>query len=555
MDTFEKQETKEMNQGTAGREVSADTSDIRMQQKEAAIAAGRKDTVFAVIFLALSAMWIDFSLFGGFNLGFTVSMVLFIIATISYMAGKSLRLNVFTVGGSLLMLAFAIVPSLYSDTVSKTVVIAAIFFLAAMLLCEICRGNRFSNRTFRGLANAFDFWLRVPVEKASAMLRAVFFIQEEGKRRRAAGTALGIVCAVPVAAVAVSLLIRSDAAFEGLIRMTVFGNMGRVVVSLLLGILLFLMVFTSEFALRKNCFRETETVVPAGSRRVEPAGVNAFLGVLGFFYLLYLFSQLAYFFSAFSGVLPQNYTTAEYARRGFFEMAAICTINLAVVCVSILLTGSGDKRIVPPTTRLFDLFIILFSALLIGTALSKMFLYIRSFGLTRLRVGTSVFMVMLFILLATLAVRLFLPRFPYMKASLLLGGAVLAAVLYADVDAVTARYNVWAYRSGLHTEIDVETLGYLSDAAVPEMVKLLDDYDPQVAQRAAVVLGGRYQLIQQTGAGYSPDGKCRDFRVYNVSTQLARELLYRYKDRLCLEPEPSSADGEETPIGEDGHLW
>ena len=184
-----------------------------------------------------------------------------------------------------------------------------------------------------------------------------------------------------------------------------------------------------------------------------------------------------------------------------------------------------------------------------------MFLYIRSFGLTRLRVVTSVFMALLFIVLAALAVRLFLPRFPYMKVSLLLGCAVLAAMLYADVDTVVARYNVWAYRCGLHEKIDVETLGALSDSAVPEMVKLLDDRDPQVAQRAAVVLGGRYQLIQQTGAGYSPDGKCRDFRVYNVSTQLARELLYRYRDRLCLEPEPSSTGGEETPIGEDEHLW
>lgn len=554
MDMFDRQETTEVRREPEAPEASDTASDSCMCPKGAAIASGRKDSVFAVLFLALSVMWIDFSLFGGFNLGFTVGTLLFVIATVFYMARKSLRLNVFTVGGSLLTLAFAIVPSLYSDTASKAAVMAAVFFLTAMLLCEMCRENRFSNRSFRGLANAFDFWLRAPVEKAAVMLRAVFFIREEGKRRRAVGAALGVVCAVPVAALAVSLLIRSDAAFEGLIRMTVFGNMGRVVLSLLLGILLFLMVFTSEFALRKNCFHETGTAVPAGSRCVAPAGVNAFLSVLSFFYLLYLFSQLAYFFSAFSGVLPQNYTTAEYARRGFFEMAAICTINLGVVCVSILLTGSDDTGRIPPMTRLLDLFIVLFSALLTGTALSKMVLYIRSFGLTRLRVCTSVFMALLLIVLATLAMRLFLPRFPYMKASLLLGGAVLAAVLYADVDTVTARYNVWAYRSGLHAQIDVETLGLLSDAAIPEMVKLLDDRDPQVAQRAAAALGRRYQQVQQTGAGYDPDGKCQDFRVYNVSTQRARELLYRHRDRLCLEPDPSSNGGEEASIGEDAHL-
>ena len=45
------------------------------------------------------------------------------------------------------------------------------------------------------------------------------------------------------------------------------------------------------------------------------------LGMISLVYVLYLVSQLAYFSGGFSGILPKGYTMAEYARRGFFEMA------------------------------------------------------------------------------------------------------------------------------------------------------------------------------------------------------------------------------------------
>jgi hypothetical protein len=71
---------------------------------------------------------------------------------------------------------------------------------------------------------------------------------------------------------------------------------------------------------------------------------------------------------------------------------------------------------------------------------------------------------------------------PYMKAVLLLALVMGAAVLWADVDTVVARYNVQAYQSGQLEHVDVGYLTTLSAGAVPYIAQLAEAGDRQ-AQR------------------------------------------------------------------------
>ena len=104
---------------------------------------------------------------------------------------------------------------------------------------------------------------------------------------------------------------------------------------------------------------------------------------------------------------------AEYARRGFFEMAVLCGINLALTALSTFLVRKYGR--INLLTKLLCLFIGLVTLFLVCTASAKMFLYIGSFGLTRMRVLTQI--VMLFLALVDLVamVWLFAPKLPYMK--------------------------------------------------------------------------------------------------------------------------------------------
>jgi hypothetical protein len=70
---------------------------------------------------------------------------------------------------------------------------------------------------------------------------------------------------------------------------------------------------------------------------------------------------------------------AEYARRGFFEMSWLSTMNLGLICLSIWLIREEK---LPRLTKIAGAFIAVITLFLIVTASAKMFLYIGSYGLT-----------------------------------------------------------------------------------------------------------------------------------------------------------------------------
>ncbi len=84
-------------------------------------------------------------------------------------------------------------------------------------------------------------------------------------------------------------------------------------------------------------------------------------------------SQLAYFFSAFSGMLPegQGFTSAAYARRGFFELTAIAAVNILLLLLVLLLAKRGPTGRISPGVKALSLFIGVFTLLLGATAFSQ----------------------------------------------------------------------------------------------------------------------------------------------------------------------------------------
>lgn len=53
--------------------------------------------------------------------------------------------------------------------------------------------------------------------------------------------------------------------------------------------------------------------------------------IFGLIYVLFIGLQVTYLFSAFTGNIPQDFTYAEYARRGFFELCYISLCNLGIL--------------------------------------------------------------------------------------------------------------------------------------------------------------------------------------------------------------------------------
>ena len=227
------------------------------------------------------------------------------------------------------------------------------------------------------------------------------------------------------------------------------------------------------------------------------------------------------------------FTPSEYARRGFFEMVMIALINGGVLSLSCILVKRNAKDEIPAPVKGLSLFIALFTLLLTATAFSKMVLYIQLMGMTRLRVLTSIFMVMLAIAILALIVRLFFRRFPYMRVIITGCNLALLCCAYADVDTMIAKNNIAAYRAGALEQLDVLYLGSLSAATVPQLEALLEDENAAVRDDTARVMDvwASQRIVKDEAGNLVPTPYYLEFKNYTLMDQKINQVLIsRYAD-------------------------
>lgn len=109
----------------------------------------KRDTVFAVITLISSVLFVDWSVFGGFNAGFTASLLLLYALTFAYNGGKSRHIGAFSV-----FCAAASVGFSAESIISGTLLLIIPQLLAANsvqsnLLPAICFGSDIKYNSFK----------------------------------------------------------------------------------------------------------------------------------------------------------------------------------------------------------------------------------------------------------------------------------------------------------------------------------------------------------------------------------------------------------------------
>lgn len=476
--------------------------------------ADKKDVVFLILTFVSIFLVVDFGLAGGMNLGFTVAYAALFTTTTAYLFAKdSLRLIPTLCG--LLSLALCPVFALHHDILGNTAAFFSICLLFSVYIGGCCGVLFRGTKGFRLIYDCLRILLYYPISYiASPFEGAKAARGDSEKRGKAINVILGLLICLPVLCVVIPLLVSSDAAFEGMVEI-LFKKIGVTLLYLFFALLLTPFLYSLLYALRHRII-ETPSA-PGSTRFIDNAVICGFLGLLSSVYLIYLCSQLAYFFSAFRSVLPEGYTAADYARRGFFELCAISVINLFLLfCACTLVKKSDPAADIPTPVKGFGIFLCLFNLVLVGTAISKMALYIDRFGLTRLRILTTVFMALMGVLFLCVTLRLIFRRFPYMALSVIVCTLIMGGVLYADVDTVTANYNVDAYLSGKLTDVDLYTLKELGATAVPALDRLYRTADdPTMRESALSTLSDLQEKLTPA----------EDFRSYNYTTDRAIRIL------------------------------
>ena len=482
------------------------------EQKKYAFPTGKKEMIFCGVSLITGLAMANCIYAGGFNLGFAVALIANILCGAGYLAWSGCKGNGYTsaILGLCLVIGAGFCRS--DDGFVKFVMVAFLLVGVNLAMCLAAGQNRRMAGGVRSVLDAPRALFVFGMGKLEESFRGIIvYFREGGEGSRRTGAALlGVLISIPLVAVVIPLLMSADAAFNGLMELLPEFELFEWMLTLVYGSAFFAIAYTRGVALRhspKDCAPEKQ------GKRLHPFTINTVLGAVCFVYAVYLVSQLAYFVGGFSGILPEGYTAAEYARRGFFEMAWLCGINLGIItfCMSLVQRQEAAPRV----TKVLCLFVGLVTLFLVAASCAKMILYIQRFGLTRLRVLTMAIIVFLGITTGLVIVWLFRPKFAYMKVVVITALVIGAAVLWMDVDTQVARYNVNAYLDGTLAAVDVRHLGTLGNGAVPYIEKLCQADDPEIATKAA-------ELLEHW---FVPE---EDLRGWNYVNQITLEILPKY---------------------------
>lgn len=497
----------------------------------------KKDAVFMLLFFAAVFIFIDFAVMNGFNLGFTIAFfILFAVVTV-YFAGKKVKASVFSYICGALSLAGSVTLALYRDIFINFIMVFLAAALFTLYTCGISGTFRSREGSFKIVGDMLCSAFIAPFANVGNVTRS--FGKSVSKSKGIINIIIGIGISIPVLLVVVPLLVSSDAAFEGLIS-AVAKNIGIYLFEIILAVIAAPYVISYMFCKKRNFKTGSEALTRdySGARFLPDAVSVSFLSVISITYIVYLFSQLAYFFSAFSGILPEGYeySASVYARRGFYEMFAIGIINLLIMSAVNIFTKRKNGRI-SGAIKAVSTFISLFTVVLLITAMSKMKLNIENFGLSKNRLLVSVFMIMMLIIIAFYILHIFLPKVNYMQAVIVVCSALFIAVSFADIDAAVARYNVEAYKDGRLETVDVSYLQELSDSAAPYIIELAADGDENIKNTAQNVISNKIHYDYSDRFEFDENGtlvysSSFDFRKYNFIADKACRQYCDYYNSL-----------------------
>ena len=334
-----------------------------------------------------------------------------------------------------------------------------------------------------------------------------------GQRSRTVGRAvLGALISVPVAAVVLALLRSADAAFDqALSRLALHWSTAaeHILLDLLVGAVLAILLFSLAYTARYGA----PAAQKSDAHRLDSVIVGTVLAVCAVIYLCFFAVQFRYLFSAVWGRLPSDYIYSEYARRGFFELAAAACINLALVCFAL-----RTQHAARPVMKGAVVLLAAETLVLIGSALSKMAMYIRVYGLTPMRLYTSVFMIGLVLVFIGLIAAQFV-RFPVQNVLAVALIALYLALNFAVPNRTVAEWNVRHFESGALATVDFDLLRDLGPDAVPAVIRLTVHPDAEIRAEA-----------QTTRAAMADDLRAtQDIRSATLSGLLAAQRIHAPK--------------------------
>jgi hypothetical protein len=200
-----------------------------------------------------------------------------------------------------------------------------------------------------------------------------------------------------------------------------------------------------------------------------------FLIVIGIVFLIFAFVQILYLFLGVTAGLPSDFSYADYARSGFFQVWILTVINVAIIL-------AGEKlaaKITAFAGKVFKIIFTVYAALnfcMTAAAFYKMLLYDQAYGFTRLRLLVFVYLVYQVIMILALLYKIWVREFRFMRMAFILGLACYLALNFVNIDSIIVTRNIARYeKTG---QIDMDYL--INDLSYDSLLKVEDFADNEL---------------------------------------------------------------------------
>jgi hypothetical protein len=414
---------------------------------------------------------------------------------------------------------FAVMSVLRLEPLTSFLSRVMIWLLMGLLAVSYTKGNWWDY----SLADYAAKFGLLGVSSLSLGGRALVETQQEGeggsRKEARRGTALsilkGLALALPVLVVFGSLLASADPIFEDAIEnfLEIFDiedlpeYLWRGFYILVLGYLLG-GVYLHAYAKSQGgkLLGKDKPMLPRFLGATE-AGIV--LGSVIVLFAVFVAIQFRYFFGGEVNVNATSFTYAEYARRGFGELAAVAFFSLLMFLGLSTVTKRETQKQARTFSGLGIALVALVSVMLVS-AFQRLLLYENAFGFTRARTNAHVFMIWLGVLLVAVAALEILNRQRAFALAALVAGMGFAATLnLLNPDAFIVRQNIQRAEAG--EELDAGFLSTLSEDAMPALVNAYYETGARSALRdqvgaalACLAYNRNYFEDEIPWQGYSP---------------------------------------------------
>lgn len=277
---------------------------------------------------------------------------------------------------------------------------------------------------------------------------------------------IGLVISLPLLIIILALLISADTIFAEILEpikyviMNIFNIkfLGSIYFRAIFIILIFMYVVAFICSMLKmDLNKKTNNSKGINMQNIT---VNTVLTVLNIVYFLFSIVQFVYLFTNLG--ISEDFDYATYARRGFFQLMFVTLINFVIIITTSLNKRETTKGI-NIYTKIMNMFLIVFTVIMILSSFLRMYLYEQEYGYTFLRLLVYFILLTELILAIPTLVYVFNKKISLLKYYIVIISTMLVLLNFTNVDKTIAKKNVDKYISEVNlkdekAEIDIKYL-------------------------------------------------------------------------------------------------